>query len=167
MAEPFLISSVFLEYILPFVLIFTLVFAILQKSKILGEGKKQIDAIVGLVVGLILIAFPFSRDIVVRLMPFLAVTITILLVFMIFYGLAYGNVEMNKWIKAVFLIIFSLALVTVFLFITGWWDPIYDFMFNRSGSGQVWINILLIIIIAAAVVAVLKGKGSEGKSKEE
>ncbi len=165
MAEPFLISSVFLEYILPFVLIFTLVFAILQKSKILGEGKKQIDAIVGLVVGLILIAFPFSRDIVVKLMPFLAVAITILLVFMIFYGLAYGNVEMNKWIKAVFLIIFSLALVTVFLFITGWWDPIYDFMFNRSGSGQVWINILLIIIIAAAVVAVLRG--SKEKKKEE
>jgi len=165
MAEPFLISSVFLEYILPFVLIFTLVFAILQKSKILGEGKKQIDAIVGLVVGLILIAFPFSRDIVVKLMPFLAVAITVLLVFMIFYGLAYGNAEMNKWIKAAFLIIFSLALVTVFLFITGWWDPIYDFMFNRTGSGQVWINVLLIIIIAAAVIAVLRG--SKEKKKEE
>ena len=33
-------------WLLPFVLIFTVVFAILQKTQILGKGKKQIDAII-------------------------------------------------------------------------------------------------------------------------
>ena len=45
----------FTEMLLPFLLVFVVVFAILQKSKILGDGKAQIDAIVGLVIGLILI----------------------------------------------------------------------------------------------------------------
>ena len=53
---PTLLSHpIFVETILPFLLVFTLVFAVLQKSKILGDNKKQIDAIVSLVVGLLLI----------------------------------------------------------------------------------------------------------------
>ncbi len=90
MVEPIFISSYFLDYILPFVLVFTLIFAILEKTKLLGEDKKQINSLVGLVVGLILIAFPYARDIVVLLMPFLAVSAVILLVFMLLYGFILG-----------------------------------------------------------------------------
>ena len=46
MAVPLLLSSFFLEIIWPFVLVFTLIFAILQKTQLLGEGKKQIDAMI-------------------------------------------------------------------------------------------------------------------------
>ena len=91
MVEPILISPFFINYILPFVLVFTLTFAILQKTKLLGEEKKQIDALVSLVIGLILIAFPFAREIVVKLMPFLAVSLIILLVFMLLYGFIMGK----------------------------------------------------------------------------
>ena len=44
---------IFVGTILPFVLVFTIVFAVLQKSKIFGDDKKQIDSIVALVFGLI------------------------------------------------------------------------------------------------------------------
>ena len=163
MAAPFFINSFFLNYILPFVLVFTLVFAILQKTKLLGDGKKQIDAIVALVIGLILIAFPFARDIVVRIMPFLAVSIAILLIFMLGYGFIYqGKVEMHKWLKIILMIIFGLALVTAILLITGAWDKVYETLFERSDMVQVWINILLVAVMAGAIVAVLKGKGGGG-----
>ena len=85
---PFIISPFFVNIILPFVLVFTLVFAILEKTRLLGENK-QIDAIVGVVIGLFLISVPGPRDIVILLMPFLAVSIVILLVFMIIYGFIY------------------------------------------------------------------------------
>ena len=162
MAEPIFISGYFLDYILPFVLVFTLIFAILTKTKLLGEDKKQINAIIGLVVGLILIAFPFARNIVVQLMPFLAVSAVILLVFMLLYGFIWGKSEdvLNKGMKIVLSIIFGLGLITAILFITGWWDPVYDFIFNRE-KGQVWINALLIAVLAGAVIAVLKGESKE------
>ena len=168
MAEPFLIHPFFLNYILPFVLVFTLVFAVLQKTKILGDGKKQIDSLVALIIGIILIAFPFARDIVVRLMPFLAVTVAVLLVFMLLYGFVYGKTDdMGKGIKTTLLIIGSLALITVLLIITDAWDYIYFMMFENDGGGQIWINILLVIVIAGAIIAVVSGKkGAESVSEE-
>jgi len=166
MAAPVFISPFFMDYLLPFVLIFTLVFALLQKTKILGENKKQIDSLVALIIGIILIAFPFARDIIVQLMPFLAVSVAILLVFMLLYGFAYGKTEdMHKGIKATLLIIGSLALITFILIITGAWDYIYSLMFERAEGSQIWINILLLVVIAGAIIAVVSGKG--GKSKGE
>jgi len=158
MAVPIFITPFFLDYILPFVLVFTLVFAILQKTELLGTGKKQIDSIVGLVIGLILIAFPFARNIVVQLMPFLAVSIAILLVFMLLYGFVYqGKVEMHKYLKWAFMIIIGLAMITVLLFITDSWDFVYSFLFEQEGRSQIWVNIILIVVIAGAIIAVLKG----------
>ena len=166
MPVPIFISPLFLDYILPFVLVFTLIFAILQKTQLLGEGKKQIDSLIGLMVGLILIAFPFSRNIVVELMPFLAVSAVILLVFMLLYGFIMGK---NKgdvlgvaWIKWVLIVIVALALITVVLMIGGWWDYVYDLFFKREASSQVWVNILLIVVLAGAVIAVLVGKDKGG-----
>ena len=41
------------DIVLPFILVFVLVFAILEKSKLLGDGKKQINAIIGFVIAAI------------------------------------------------------------------------------------------------------------------
>jgi hypothetical protein len=166
MATPIFISPFFLNYLLPFILVFTLVFAILQKTKILGDEKKQIDSIIALIIGIILIAFPFARTIVVELMPFLAVSVVILLVFMLLYGFVYGKTDdMHKGIKITLLIIGSLALITVVLIITGAWDYVYSTMFEREQGKQIWINILLIVVIVGAIIAVVSGKG--GGSSEE
>ena len=166
MVEPILISPFFIDYILPFVLVFTLIFAILEKTQLLGEGKRQINAIIGLVVGVFLIAFPFARNIVVKLMPFLAVSAVILFVFMLLYGFIMGKKEgdvLNKGVKIALGVILGLAFITVLLFISGVWDKIYDFMFNREGVSQIWINVLLIVVIAGAITAVVttKDKTSE------
>ena len=166
MAAPFFINPFFLNYILPFVLVFTLVFAILQKTQLLGEGKKQINSMIGLVVGLILISFPFARDIVVQLMPFLAVSAVVLLVFMILYGFIMGKKDgdvLHKGVKIALGIILGLALITVLLFISGYWEPIWDLMFGRVGSSQIWINVLLIVIIAGAVISVVVTKDKDDK----
>ena len=135
LTAPIFISPFFLDYILPFVLVFTLIFAILQKTKILGDEKKQIDAIIALVIGIILISFPFARDIVVKLMPFLAVSVAILLVFMLLYGFVYGKTDkMQNGIKIALLIIGSLGLITVVLIITGAWDYLYSMLFERAAG---------------------------------
>lgn len=158
---PLVISPIFIEFILPFVLVFTLVFAILQKTQLLGEDKKQIDALVGLVVGLFLIAFRYPRDIVVLLMPFLAVAVVLLLVFMLLYGFIMGKTKGDEtflaqgW-KYAFGAILGLSLVSYFVYIAGYWDSVWNFFFGRSG-GQVWINIILIAAIIGAIVAVIKG----------
>jgi hypothetical protein len=158
MAEPFLIHPYFLEYVLPFVLVFTLIFAILQKTQLLGDSKKNVDALIGLVTGLILIAFPAPRSIVVLLMPFLAVSAVLLLTFMLLYGFILGKsgddpILGPAWQKTFGAILF-LALITFMLMITGYWDTVYYFFFGSNYS-QVWANIILIVAIAGAIGAVV------------
>lgn len=167
MVEIVFISPLFLNYILPFVLVWTLIFAILEKTNLLGEGRRQINAIIGLVVGLILIAFPFSNNIVVQLMPFLAVAAVVLLVFMLLYGFISGGdkVELHPSIKWPLIIILILAIISAFLIFAGWWDPVYDFLFYNETGIQIVINILIVVVIAAAIFAVLKG--SKGGREEK
>ena len=43
------------DVMLPFLLIFTLVFAIMQKTKILGEDKKNFNVIIALVMALLVV----------------------------------------------------------------------------------------------------------------
>lgn len=159
MAEPFLISPYFIDFVLPFILVFTLVFAVLQKTQLLGDGKKQIDALVGLVVGLFLIAFPGPRDIVILLMPFLAVSMVILLVFMLLYGFILGktggDILGNAW-KITFGTILALALLTFLLIITGYWNAVYYYFFGTNYR-QIWANIILIVTIVVAIIFVIRG----------
>ena len=158
---PFLINGFFLSYLLPFALIFTLVFAILQKTKLLGDDKKQIDAIVGLIIGLILIAFGPARDIVVKLQVFLAVFVAILLVFMLLYGFVSGKKDgdiLGKGWKYTFYAIITISLVIALIVITGYWQTVQDFLFHSEGGSQLWINGLIILVIGGALVAVLVGK---------
>ena len=162
MVEIFLLSPYWVEFVLPFVLVFTLIFAILQKTELLGEGKKQIDAMVGLVVGLILIAFPGARGIVVLLMPFLAVSIVILLVFMLLYGFFMGKKSgedfLHKGWKYAFGTILAVGLLSYLIFISGNWDFVLGF-FTGGGSSQIWTNIILIVVIVGAIWVVVRDGG--------
>ena len=129
--QPFLLSGFFLDYALPFALIFTLIFAVLQRTKLLGDGKKQIDAIIGLVVGLILIATPPARNIVVGLMPVLAVLVTILLVFMLLYGFIAGKKDgdvLGKWWKYALIALLAIVMVIALLVLSGYWDMVYTYV---------------------------------------
>jgi hypothetical protein len=163
--EPFFISPFFRDIVLPFVLVFTLTFAILQNTKLLGDGKKQIDAIVALVIGMILIAFPFARNLIVNLMPFLAVALVVLLVFMLIYGFVYkGDIALHKGVKIAFMIVAGIALVVVLLYAAGMWEWLYDYFFVREGVSQIWVNVLVIVVIAGAMIGVLKSKDKSSSS---
>jgi len=153
LSSPFFVNSV-----LPFILIFTVVFAILQKTQILGKGKKQIDAIVSLVIGLIVISFANAVGIITSLLPFLAVSAVIILVFMILYGMLFkeGEFEMNKGLRIAFGILIGLAVIIAVLISTGAWEYIkYNWIYAGDSSALVTNLIFLFIVIVAIVVVVV------------
>ena len=157
----------FTEMLLPFLLIFVLVFAILQKSKILGDGKAQIDAMVALVIGLILIGVPQPRNIIVGIMPWLAVGIAVILVFLILYGFVAGDLsKAPDWMKITFGILAGLFTVGVVLYVTGLWGIIGGWL-SGGESSSIWMNVLMIaLVVGAMAVAVFSGKRKGDKKKE-
>ncbi len=155
----FLSSPFFVELVLPFLLIFTLIFAILEKTGILGEDKKQVNAIVGFVVGLILIAFPSARGLIINLIPFLAVVAVVLLIFLLLYGFV-GGESGEKWMKITFAILIGIALIIALLYFTNWWDFIVSGLGGEQGQ-KIAANVFFVVVIVAAIAIVL----STGKKK--
>ena len=126
MAQTILSHPLVVETLLPFLLVFTLIFAVLQRTKILGDGKKQIDALVALTIGLIVVAFGYATDIIVSIIPFLAIAAVILLVFMLLYGMVFTGQEfkLHPSIQTTVGIIVAIGLiiVTMVATLTRTWD---------------------------------------------
>jgi hypothetical protein len=166
MVETILSSPFVTEIVLPFLLVFTLIFAILEKTRILGEGKRQINAIIGLVIGLFLVAFPFARSIVVGLMPLLAVIAVVILVFTMLFAFASGGKEefvMPKGLKVAFGVLIGLALIVALLVLTGYWDVVFR---TITEGRELATNIFFILIIVAAIIIVI-ATSKETASKPE
>jgi len=154
----------FVETILPFLLVFTIVFAVLQKSKVLGEGKKQIDAVVSLVIGLLVISFGQATGIIVQLVPFLAVSLVIILVFLILVGSFHKDGDILGGKMKTFLMIVALVAVTIaVLWVTGAWEYLFGLLVVGSSS-NIFASVVFVIIIIGAIATVIWGAGSSGSS---
>jgi len=159
-------SEVMTQFIYPFLLIFFLVFAILEKTKMLGGDKKQIHAFISLVISLIFVSAVFPKIIVSNLMLFLVLGLVIIFVGLLMWGFISGR-EANdqligaktlKWFGA-FLILAIIIAVIWASGIGGGFQKIFDFAFNSPDSSKFWTNFLIIAFVIGAIVAVLvKGK---------
>jgi len=154
-----ILSSFFaVRIVYPFLLVFTLIFAILQKSRILGEDKRQIDALVALSIALIFIAIPYPVDVVIGLMPFLAVSVVVLLVFMILYGFVSpgdDGFKLDPITRKALLGLIVLLVVFATLVATGVWNELYYGLFVDYAGSSVLTNIILLLIVAGAMAAVI------------
>lgn len=171
MVETIFTNPLFVETILPFLLVFTLVFAVLEKTKILGDGKRQVDAIIASVIGLIFIAFGEATDIVVRMIPVLGVALVVILIFMLLFGVTFREGEFNMpfGLKITVGILAGILIIATVLILAGGLDYVSGFI-TSEGSGAIIINVVLVLIIAGAIFAVIfggKGESGSGGGKEK
>lgn len=113
-------NEFFTNVILPFILVFTVLFAILEKVEILGK-KKDIHAIIAMVVSLIAIGVPAAVGTLQRFIPVIAVVLIILFAWMLVFGFANGEVkvEFSKGLKTFFLIFLGLVLLAAAVWAIG------------------------------------------------
>jgi len=62
--------------------------------------------------------------------------------------------------------ILALAVASYFIWASGYWGYIQDFMFG-GGSSFFWINFVLIVVIVAAIWAVIWGEMGGSSSSSE
>jgi hypothetical protein len=153
-------SMIFKEFILPFLLVFVLVFAILQKTKILGDGKKQLDAIIAFVIGLIFVSVAYPKDVVGNMILFLTVALVITFVALMLFSFVKGEgvevFKVGKGINWIVGIIIAIALVIAVLWATGIENRFIDLLFRQSWSNDFWTNVAFIAVVAIAIALVLK-----------
>ena len=147
-------------YLLPFLLIFALVYGILDKLKILGDNK-GINIVLAVAIGLMALQFNFVSYFFAEIFPRLGVGLAILLVVVILLG-AFVDIEEHKWIKW---ILFGVGGLTVLIIVFQSLGSSFGFMgnwgFNLWGWGYQIQNILpgLLVTIGVVVIfiAIIKG----------
>jgi len=156
-------NEFFTNVILPFILVFTVVFAILEKVKVLGE-KKDIHAIVALVISLIAVGVPAAVGTLQRFIPLIAVVLIILFAWMLVFGFAGKSVE-AKWsegLKKFFMIFLGVVLLATAVWAvtssTGILDKIN---LDQVLSAQITQMILFVGAIVAIIAIAVSGGGEE------
>jgi hypothetical protein len=151
---------IFTKFALPFLLIFFIVFAILEKTKVLGENK-QINALVSFVIGLIFVSLAYPAEVVTNMVLFLTIALIVVFVTLMLWGFATG-----KDLKIDFLgssgakiavgIVILFAVVIAVLWATGIKGGVVDLLFFQSWSSDFWINVIFVVAIAGALALVLR-----------
>ena len=162
-AETFLTTM-----LLPFLLVFVVIFAILEKSKVFGNDKHQINSLVSLLIGLILITFPGPRDIIIEFMPWLAVGVAALLLFMILFGFVYGDLSngLPGKLKTGIGILVGIFVIGVILSVTNLYDKMSSW-FGNIGESSFLNFFFLIIVIGLIVWVILSSKRQNNNTTQK
>jgi len=149
------------KFAYPFLLIFFIVFAILEKTKLLGDDKKQLNAVLAFVIGLIFLSVVQPRLIVENMILFLTVAIVIVFVVLMLWGFVSGgevkeNFLSNKGVKWTVGIVVVIAVIVAVLWAAGISTDTFDFLFKQSWSNTFWTNFIFVAVVAAALAVVLK-----------
>ena len=144
------------DVVLPFLLIFTIVFAILDKTRILGK-KKDINAVVALAFGLLTVGVPMAIKVMLNIIPIIAIIIVILLGWILTYGFIGGykeGMELSILWRRTFQIILILAFIGAIAWATGTWNIISD----KPWASQIGQTIILVGAMVAVFAIVISGK---------
>jgi len=141
------------SYLLPFLLIFAVVFGILMKIKVLGENR-ALNGVIALVVGLLALQFELVPIFFSEIFPRVGVAISIILVLLILVGLFLdpNSKVINYGLLGVGGIIFLLVLINTAGYL-GWYSA-YWWYAN-------WPSILLGVVVIAIFFAIISSTGSK------
>jgi len=159
--EIFFQNWIFTKFIFPFVLIWTIVFALLGKTKLLGENR-QVDSIVAFFIAFIFVVALKPKEIVNNLILFLTVALIVMFVILLLWGFVSGSKEVSigsKGLKWVIGIVIVIAVIIAFLWASGIHNNVLNLLFKSNWSNTFWTNAIFIVVIAIALALALRKSG--------
>ena len=166
------------DVVLPFLLVFTIVFAILEKTKVLGtediEGKKytkkNLNAIASFVMAFLVVASSQLVEIITKVSSNAVVVLFLSVLFLFLVGSFYKEGEPvfleGGW-KVVFMVIVFLAIIGIFLDAIKtsdgrtWLERLGDF--TGAGGDELAGSIVLLALVVLFVIYAVKEPSKEAK----
>jgi len=177
-----------LDIILPFLLFFTILFAVLQKTKLLGEKAKKFNIIIALVIALLIViphvvyddrdvtngklggqlrGMPDVVEIVNNSLPSIAVWVVAILMLLLFIGVGWkeeAKLSTPDWLKWTFFGVGVIVVGYIFGSSAGLFQSLpAPLRFLNDPVNQAT---LLIIIVFGLIIAFIVGGDSEGEWTE-
>jgi hypothetical protein len=172
-AMEFLVDLGVFEVILPFLLVFTMVFAFLEKTKIYGteqyrsetDGKihevtrKNLNAMTAFVIGFFVVA---SAQLV-ALISEVTSKVVILIILVFSFTLTIGAFHkqekegffLNKTWSTIFQIIVFIGILLIFLNALGWLDAMYNYLLG-NWSSEIVATALMVLVFGGFIWYITK-----------
>ena len=156
-------------YVLPFLLIFALIFGLLMKMNIFGTAQnpaKGINAIIALSVVFMSLQFNIVSMFFSEIFPRFGIALSIILVVLVLGGLFMPtNAKSNWFMVALAIVVFIIIGTVVYnsLGVFGWGvgGPSWSYFWNQWGA------IIIFIILIGAIIATTSGKKDTGEPRIE
>jgi len=156
----------FFDVILPFLLVFTITFGVLEKSNLFGTGKKNLNSMIAFSVGFLVIAATQITTAIQLSVPKVAFMLLILISFLLLVGSLLGPQEKGLdflslfgSLKTPWLVVIAVAILAIFLSSVGWLEYITDF-FNANLGDPVLSSLVFIVVMVAIIAWITKKGGS-------
>jgi len=146
----------FVDIVLPFLLIFTIMFAVLQKTHILGEKKKNFNVLVSVIIALLVI-IPHATgrytgrfdpiDILNNAIPQISIFIVAIVFLLIMIGV-FGQDKIFLGASAPGWVLFLSLLIVIMVFggAAGWWDgELERILVDVFGPDAIAVIVMLIV----------------------
>ena len=135
------------SYVIPFLLIFAVVFAILKKTGLLGDENDGILAIISVSIGLLSLQFDFVSNFFAVIFPRFGIGLSLFLVLIIMIGFFFPKNEdigSMKWIG------FSVGIGVVIWALSSW-----DEWTNYAGFGGWFTENFWALVVVGIIIAVI------------
>ena len=173
------------DVILPFLLVFTITFAVLEKTKILGTIKihgtdeympnKNLNSMVSFVVALLVVATANIVRAINESLPNIVLLLVASLSFLILIGIfvkdeldfAEKHKKWNRWfIIIMFIGVILIFLNAIYMTVAGQEMSVLEYLIDwiiKNWSGTIFGAIVVLIVIVAAIVYITQGSKPEKK----
>ncbi len=146
-------------YVLPFLMIFAVVFGILTKTEILGKNK-GVNATISLAIGLLALQFDYVSNFFASIFPMAGIGLAVLLIALILMGMFAQGLPDNAF-NGIFMGLGALIFISILL------TALADFRWWGGWGyswGQAWPAILAGVVVIGLIAWVVV-TGGEGKGE--
>lgn len=170
-----LVEIGFYNVLLPFILVYVIVFAILEKSGIFKKSgnedrsqTKSVNSVIAFVFGLFVVAsiqtVIYIQSLITNIVFFIVFILCVLILLGLVLGEGYQKLFENKLLKwSVAGAVFVVALV-ILLNLVGFWEWLSNY---SLGDADTWISVLIFVGIVGVLVWVTKSDGRATKSESK
>ncbi|MFH1455882.1 MAG: hypothetical protein ABIF40_02945 [archaeon] len=156
----FLVRFGLFDVILPFLLVFTIVFGILEKTRIFGVeevdgkkyAKKNINSMVAFVLAFFVVAAKEIVTVIQTSLPLVALLLIIVFSFLLLAGSFMSDKEFsfenNTFWKVLLTTLMFIGIVGIFLYSLGWLDIIINYIATRSTPEGLGAFALVVLVLA-------------------
>jgi len=149
---------------LPFLLVFTIIFAILEKSKVLGKESRKFNIIIAAILGLLVVRNATVVNLIHRLLPNISLIVVAIIMFLLLIGIFMGKEFSGLTgglmgivvLVSIVLVLWSLGSEELGVTMPTMPDWLTDFIVGINSA-----SLIAVILFVAALVLIL-GKGKSG-----